>query len=119
MSLTKRFAQLRFETPSSSRRKSLPSMSKELSKNWKELNLTPIIEELNELKLQSSEKKVKDDFELDQRAVHKVDEKDLASKKLLFLDDFEEVNEANGSFSKFAKIKASYAQALGKFGFLS
>jgi hypothetical protein len=116
MSLTKKFAQLTFVTPSSSRRKSLPSMSKELSKNWKELRLTPIIEELNELKLQSSEKKVKDDFDIEQLAAHKVDEKDFTSKKLLFLDDFEEVNEQYGSNSKFARIKASYAQALGKYG---
>jgi hypothetical protein len=62
--VAKRFARLNFETPTSERRLSTPDIIKHPKVVINELRLTPIIEDLNELRLTSSEKKAKDDFNL-------------------------------------------------------
>jgi hypothetical protein len=58
---------MNFDTPTTERRFSTPDIFKHPKLIINELRLTPIIEDLNDLRLGSSEKKVKDDFNLDKR----------------------------------------------------
>jgi len=55
---------MNFDTSSLRRQLSSPDIIKYPKVVIKEFRLTPIIEDLNDLKLASSEKKVKDDFNL-------------------------------------------------------
>jgi hypothetical protein len=64
----------------------------------KDFRLTPIIEDLNDLKLGSSEKKVRDDFNIESIAFDRI---------------------GYGETSCRNDIKVAYAKALGKYGLLS
>lgn len=98
MSVIKRFAELTFDTPHLKRRMSSPSIMKHPKEIMKDLKLTPIIEDFNELRLGTTDKKVKDDFNIES----------LTFPKINF-----------GESSWRNDVKAAYAKALGKYGLLS